>query len=243
MSGAEFAASVGWNTLRHVWDDVADPDMRTIYRAYHRALGLKGRVAVIAVDLYNKAFEGGPLPPSELQETYPSSCGKYAHAAVDPIARVFAAARRIATPVIHVTANAASGSITATNRRVGGLDPAGPAGQWDFHPALAPAPDELVVVKERASAFYGTQLVAELVTRGISTVLVVGESTSGCVRATVVDACSNGFHTAVVEDGVFDRSWLNHQVNLFDLHHKYADVMDSATVIGLLERLPAAAPR
>jgi isochorismate hydrolase len=70
---------------------------------------------------------------------------------------------------------------------------------------------------------------------------VVGESTSGCMRATTVDGYSNGFHMVVVEDGVFDRSWLNHCINLFDLHHKYADVMTSTTVQGLLTGRPDAA--
>lgn len=247
MTGEEFIASVEWTALRHVWDDVADGDMLAIYRAYQRTLGgIKGgRVAVVAVDLYNKVFEGGPLPPSDLQDTYPSSCGEYAHEAIGPISEVFAAARRAAIPIIHMTPNVSDGSIVATNRRAGGLDSAGRADQWEFHPALAPVTGELIIVKERASAFYGTQLVAELVSRGISTVVIVGgESTSGCVRASVVDACSNGFHTVVVEDGgVFDRLWLNHQVSLFDLHHKYADVMDSHTIVGLMEQLPLVAPR
>jgi nicotinamidase-related amidase len=63
---------------------------------------------------------------------------------------------------------------------------------------------------------------------------VCGESTSGCVRASVVDAYSYGFHTVVVEEGCFDRSLLSHKVNLFDLHHKYADVMHVDEVVRAL---------
>lgn len=106
--------------------------------------------------------------------------------------------------------------------------------RWEFYPPVAPLPGERIIEKERASSFYGTQLVAELVSRDINALIVAGESTSRCVRASVVDGYSNGFHMVLVEDGVFDRSWLNHQVNLFDLHHKYADVIDSRHVQQLL---------
>lgn len=239
----ELSASVDWNSLHHVWDEIADVDMRLIYRAYQRPLGIKGRIAVVAIDLYDKAFEGGPLPPRDLQDTYPSSCGKYAHAAIAPISAVFAACRSASIPIIHITANVSGTAVVASNRQPDRLEFAGRESRWAFRSELAPVADELVVVKERASAFYGTQLVAELVSRNVDTIVVVGQTTSGCVRASVVDAYSNGFHTVVVEDGVFDRSWLNHQVNLFDLHHKYADVMDAKTVIGLLARLRMGAER
>jgi maleamate amidohydrolase len=64
---------------------------------------------------------------------------------------------------------------------------------------------------------------------------VCGESTSGCVRASVVDAYSNGFHVAIVEQCTYDRSALIHKVNLFDLHHKYADVMLLDEVVAHLD--------
>ena len=73
--------------------------------------------------------------------------------------------------------------------------------------------------------FFGTPLLAHLNQLGIRTVIVCGESTSGCVRASAVDAYSNGFHVAIAEECTFDRAELTHKVNLFDLHHKYADVM------------------
>jgi len=227
-------ASLDWSSLTHVWEDIVSEPMRAIYRAYERPLGIKGRPAVLAIDLYNKVFAGGPKPPHELQTEFPSSCGRFAYDAVEPIVDVFTTARELGVPIIHATASRTRTDVIATNRRPGGVE--GEAGdqQWEFYPPLAPAPGERVVEKERASSFYGTQLIAELVMRGIGTVIVVGESTSGCVRASVVDGYSNGFHMVVVEDGVFDRSWLNHQVNLFDLHHKYADVIDSAHVVGLL---------
>ena len=236
---ASLTSSVDWDNVPHVWEDIIDEPMRSIYSAYRRPLGIAGRTAVLAIDLYNKVFAGGDRPPHELQAEFPSSCGKFAHAAVDPIASVFATARDNGIPILHATASRLASGIVATNRRPGGGSAFEGSSQWEFYPALAPAGGEVIIEKERASSFYGTPLLTQLISRGIDTIIVVGESTSGCVRASVVDAYSNGFHVVVVEDGVFDRSWLNHQVNLFDLHHKYADVLPASTVIGLLQEQAA----
>jgi len=129
---------------------------------------------------------------------------------------------------VHVTASRST-TVAATKRK---LEDA--SGAYDFHPDCKPAHGEIVVEKERAGAFYGTQCLAELVQRGVDTVIVLGETTSGCVRASVIGAYSNGFHVVVVENAVFDRSWLNHCVNLFAMHHKYADVPASDTLLQLL---------
>ena len=83
----------------------------------------------------------------------------------------------------------------------------------------------MVIFKERASGFFGTPLVAHLTQLGCDSLIVCGESTSGCVRASCVDGYSLGYHVSVVEECVFDRSPLSHKVNLFDMHHKYTDVM------------------
>ena len=83
----------------------------------------------------------------------------------------------------------------------------------------------MVIFKERASGFFGTPLVAHLTQLGVDSLIVCGESTSGCVRASCVDGYSLGYHVSIVEECVFDRSILSHKVNLFDLHHKYSDVM------------------
>ena len=102
---------------------------------------------------------------------------------------------------------------------------------------LAPMPGELVVYKERASGFFGTPLIAHLRKAGADSLIICGESTSGCVRASTVDAYSYGFHNVVVEECTYDRSMLSHKVNLFDLHHKYADVMHVDEVIEHLNGL------
>ena len=228
--------TIAWDAEPHVWDDVADDAMRTIYQAYSRRLGIGARPAVLAVHLYKMAFAGDPVPPEQQQDRYPSSCGIYAHDAIAPIASLFATARSIDVPVVHVTGGKLRHS-RSTDRRI--MDDSGDA--WEFQPECAPLPGEVIVEKYRASGFHGTTLVSELVRRQIDTLVVVGESTSGCMRATTVDGYSNGFHMVVVEDGVFNRSWLTHCINLFDLHHEYADVMTSRTVQGLLTGRPATA--
>ena len=96
---------------------------------------------------------------------------------------------------------------------------------YAFLPSLAPVDGELVCRKSRASAFYGTPVSTWLRQLDVDTLFVAGESTSGCVRASVVDAYSLGLKTAVVEEAVFDRSTLSHKVNLFDMHLKYASVL------------------
>ena len=103
---------------------------------------------------------------------------------------------------------------------------------------FAPQPNDLIIRKERASGFFGTPLTAHLQQWGVRSLIVCGESTSGCVRASVVEGFSNGFHMTVVEECVYDRSLLSHKVSLFDMHHKYADVMHIEEVVSHLNGLP-----
>src|ERR1700722_15667831 len=114
------------------------------------------------------------------------------------------------------------------------LIPPDPA-MYQIRPEFKPEPNDVIITKQRASAFYGTPLMAHLTQLGVQTVIICGESTSGCVRASAVDAYSNGFHVVLVEECCFDRSPLSHKVNLFDLHHKYADVMHVDEVVAHLE--------
>jgi nicotinamidase-related amidase len=103
-------------------------------------------------------------------------------------------------------------------------------------PALAPRPGELVLEKRFASGFSGTTLQSYLTRCGADTVIVTGNSTSGCVRATVIDAVSAGFRMIIPRQCVADRVPLSHLVNLFDMDAKYGDVMDVEDVITALER-------
>lgn len=105
---------------------------------------------------------------------------------------------------------------------------------------LARRPDEHLVVKTGASAFFGTALASYLTAVGADTVIVTGATTSGCVRASVVDAVQHGFPTLVPRDCVADRAAAPHEASLFDIHEKYGDVVDLDDVLAYVGALPAA---
>lgn len=100
--------------------------------------------------------------------------------------------------------------------------------------ALAPRPGELVVRKTQASAFFGTHLGACLISRGVDTIVVTGCTTSGCVRASVIDAMSLNYRTVLATDCVGDRALDPHQANLFDMGQKYSDLVTASEIIAEL---------
>ncbi len=110
-----------------------------------------------------------------------------------------------------------------------------------FIASLAPEPGERTLRKIQPSAFFGTDLASHLIGKGVDTLIFAGCTTSGCVRATVVDAVSHNFRTIVVSDCVGDRAEGPHAANLSDIGQKYADLMPCDAVIAHLERTAAVA--
>lgn len=218
----------------HCWQDVIPPGILELYKHYKRDLFIGPRAAVLAIDLYESAYQGGPLPVEEVAKQYPSSCGINAFNAIGPTQAVFAAARAAGLPIFYTTSETRAlgkpGAVKATNRNMGAFDPS----VYDIRPEFAPQPGDTVIFKQRASGFFGTPLIAHLTQLKIDTVIIFGESTSGCVRASTVDGYSNGFHMVMAEECCFDRSEISHKVNLFDLHHKYADVMKAQEIVEML---------
>ncbi len=218
----------------HCWKDIVDDEILEIYQAYHRETYVGDNVALLAIDLYNRAYQGGNRPVLEVNREVSGALGANAWNAIEPCKQLFAGARAAGIPVIYTTRFVHTAGVHSTNRNLGhGL----PEDAYDIYKEFTPAPDDLVIYKERASGFFGTPLTAHLQKMNISSLIVLGESTSGCVRASVVDAYSNAYHVTVVEECTFDRSTLSHKVNLFDLHHKYADVMHLDEVLAHLEGL------
>ena len=219
----------------HCWKDVISPEVLEVYSCYQRKVFVGPRPALLAIDLYDVVYRGGPQPPHKLAKTHPNSCGEYAYAAIEPTKRLFDAARAAALPIFYSTGDTRAESrpnfVTATKRVRPPVDPA----DYAIRPEFKPQPGDVVITKQRASVFYGTPLMAHLTQLGIQTLIVCGESTSGCVRASAVDGYSSGFHVSIVEECTYDRAELTHKVNLFDLHHKYADVMHVDEVIAHLE--------
>jgi len=110
-----------------------------------------------------------------------------------------------------------------------------PMGAWPK--GLQPNEDELIVSKQYPSAFFGTSLSSTLTANNIDTTIITGLTTSGCIRATCVDACSYGFIPIVVSDACGDRHDDPHTANLFDMNAKYGDVVDEQEVIRYLNTL------
>ena len=103
---------------------------------------------------------------------------------------------------------------------------------------IAPAPQDIVVYKQKPSGFFGTNMASYLTLLGCDSVIVTGTTTSGCVRATVLDAFSLNYRVALAEEGCFDRSQASHAINLCDMNAKYADVVKTSEVLAFLDGLP-----
>jgi maleamate amidohydrolase len=151
--------------------------------------------------------------------------------------RILAAARRAAIPVFftNVVFQASGKDGGLFYRKVPALkcfDQGSPLGA--FPDSLRPAAGELVITKQYASAFFGTTLASTLTAHGIDTLLITGLSTSGCVRATALDALQHGFAPFVVRDACGDRHPAPHEANLFDLQAKYAEVVSEAEALALI---------
>ena len=157
---------------------------------------------------------------------------------------LLAAARGAGIPVLHTNVAYQVGGrdggvffrkVAALESFVSGRSPE----LAEFAPGLEPAVGETVVTKQYASAFFGTTLAPTLTSLGCDTVLIAGVSTSGCIRATAVDACQHGFIPLVVREAVGDRASGPHEANLFDLQAKYAEVVsldDARAYLGSLQR-------
>ena len=221
----------------HCWKDIVNDELLEIYSAYRRELFVGPKPAILAIDLYKKAYQGGNRPVLEVNREFSGSCGENAWKAVEPTQKLFAAARSAGIPIIYSTRHADTSGVHSTNRNMGRGEV---EDVYAIKEEFEPQKGDLVIYKERASAFFGTPLVAHLRRLGVESLIILGESTSGCVRASTVDAYSNGFHNTLVEECTYDRSMLSHKVNLFDLHHKYADVMHVADVIAHLDKMAEA---
>lgn len=219
---------------KHCWDDLLGEEEALLANRIDGMRKLGGSPALLMIDLYNRVYGDRQEPLAEAIGRFPSTAGPSAWDAIGPIQDLAAAARTAEIPIAHTTGEHREESrLGGSSHRSGwAVD----ADEWGyaFFASHEPREGEFVVRKTRASAFFGTPLAAWLRTRGVDSLIVAGESTSGCVRASVVDAFSLGFKVAVVEECVFDRSPLSHKVNLFDMNLKYASVIHLSDAVELL---------
>ncbi|WP_374521773.1 isochorismatase family protein [Hydrogenophaga sp.] len=188
-------------------------------QGFGAGLGLRPPLGLLIIDFVNgfadpAVFGGGNIPPAMRQSEdllalarergWPVAHSRIVYADDDSDANVFSAK---VPGMLTLKENSPASAIVAE---------------------LAPRPGELVVRKNVPSAFFGTTLAPWLTARGVQTLLVAGCVTSGCVRASVVDAMCWGFRPVVIEDCVGDRAIGPHEASLFDMRQKYADVIDLA---------------
>jgi nicotinamidase-related amidase len=220
------------------WRGVIGPRDRAIYEAagYGRRTTPGNRPLLLVIDVTYGFVGRSPAPILESIREYPNSCGEAGWVAVRTIERLLPPARALGRPVVYST----------------GFTELGVRGQgmWaQKHPRatvevptdgnaipveIAPGAEDIVLPKTKPSLFHGTPLLDLLISEGADTVVVTGGTTSGCVRATVIDAFSYNLPVLIVEDAVFDRGEMSHAVNLFDMDQKYANVITTDEALGYL---------
>lgn len=205
---------------------------------FRNSIGFGQRPAVLVIDVqYRTVGPRLPILDAIAQSGYGPACGERAWTAIDHIVPTLAAARAAEVPVLFPCVAPkrpeTAGAFERINPGITSVDERG----YEFVEEVAPVAGDIVIPKHGPSAFFGTPLAAQLVQRGIDSLILLGCTTSGCVRATAVDAFSLNYRTSVVHDGVYDRAAVSHEVSLFELDAKYADVRSTAEVVGYLESL------
>ncbi|MGY0792204.1 isochorismatase family protein [Azospirillum argentinense] len=193
-------------------------------QGFGRSLGIQGRIGLLIVDFVNgfadpAVFGGGNIAP-----------------AIARTAEVLEKARAMGWAVAHsriVYADDGSDGNVFSIKVPGMQTLTEHAAISAIVPELTPVPGELVVRKTVPSAFFGTGLAPWLTQRGVETLLIAGATTSGCVRASVVDAMCHGFRPVVMADCVGDRALAPHEANLFDIGQKYGDVVPAERILAL----------
>jgi maleamate amidohydrolase len=199
---------------------------------FHGRAGFGRRPALLVIDV-NVGFTD---PAS------PLVCGL--DGVVAAIGRLLDEARRAQIPIVYTTVSYTEGdkaTAAAFIEKIPALLTLEAGSPWvEIDPRVAPLPREPVLNKLFASAFFGTALSSLLVAAGCDSVIVTGASTSGCVRATAVDALQHGYRPIVPREAVGDRNPAAHEASLYDIDAKYGDVVSVDDAIGHLEELSAA---
>ena len=223
--------------MARIWDSFLTPRDRDVLAAsgFGKRGGFGTRPALFIIDVtYN--FTGDErMPILDMIAKYRSACGPEGWDAVDHIARLIEICRERGFPIFYTTAGKHAdgrdlGAQGAKSSR--SHEPTSIVGTHatEIVAPIAPQPQDILLNKPKPSAFFGTPFMSHLNGLDVDTLIVTGCSTSGCVRATTVDACSYNFKVVIPEEATFDRFQCSHAVNLFDMNCKYADVLPSAEV-------------
>jgi len=230
-----------------VWDKFLTPRDREVFAAagYGQPQGFGKRPALVIIDVNYNFCGDRPEPILDSVKRWPNSCGEDAWAALPHIRSLIDTARDKGLPVIYTTGGFRAdgwdyGSWRWKNSRIKDSLPQ-PKRNIDgdaIMAEIAPAPQDIVIPKQKPSAFYGTPLRSFLNLLQADSLIICGTTTSGCVRATVLDAFSDNYRVTVAEEGCFDRAQSSHAINLMDMQAKYADVRPAAEIAAHLKSLP-----
>jgi maleamate amidohydrolase len=222
------------------WDGIVSAEEQDAYRAagFGRPSGLGKAPALLIIDVQYRTVGTRPLPFWEAIKEFSTSCGEVGWDAVGRIQPLLAEFRQRRWPVLYPY-------VAPKNKKTDGgrLAEKVPAIMnisdrgYEFVAEIAPVEGDILLPKKHPSAFFATPLVSHLIDLGVDTLVVTGCTTSGCVRASAVDAFAYNFKVVVPEDCVYDRSRVSHAVNLFDMASKYADVAPVAEVIEKLRTI------
>jgi len=218
------------------WDGIvpAEEQARSGAAGFGRRGGVGRRPALLIIDVQYRTVGTTRAPIEAAMAEFPTACGEAGWAAVDRIIPLLALFRARGWPVLypHVSLKEGfdTGRLADKNPAMLGIPPRG----YDFVAEVAPRPGDVLLPKKHPSAFFGTPLASYLVDLGADTLVATGCTTSGCIRASVVDAFSYNFRVLVPHDAVYDRSPTSHAVNLFDMAQKYADVLSAAECLEAL---------
>lgn len=189
------------------------------------------RPALLIVDVVRSFTGSKPQDVMDAINEYNTSCGNSAWETLPRMRQVLDAARASRIPVIYTKGDPDYKAICGGSVKNENAERARRLHSTPIADEIAPLPDEFVIRKTKASAFFETPLAIYLVRHAIDLLVVMGTSTSGCVRASVVDGFSHGYPVFVVSDGCFDRSDFFHNAHLYDMNTKYATVVDAAETI------------
>ncbi len=224
-----------------IWDGLLSGHDREVYEkaGYGRVVGFGERPALIIIDVTYSFVGDKPEPVLESIKRFPQSCGDIGWKAIGHIVPLLSLAREKHIPIIY---SAAKPSDPPLLRKWDNLKYMPPDLERMEESKIivreiAPTGDDIVIFKRCPSIFFGTAIMSILTPLGIDTLLMCGCTTSGCVRASVIDAASYGFRVSVIEECTFDRVEISHKLNLFEMNCKYADVVSAVEVKRYLSKL------
>src|SRR5882672_5392894 len=229
-----------------VWNKFLTERDKQVFAAagYGARAGFGSRPALLVIDV-SYAFCGDrPEPILESIKRWRNSCGAESWVAIGHIKRLSEKAHDRELPVIYTTGvrradNWDSGGWRSKNSRSGEAPKtASNRDGYDIVDEIAPGPKDIVIYKQKPSGFFATPMAGYLTQLHCDSVIVTGTTTSGCVRATVLDAFSNNYRVTPAEEACFDRSEASHAINLCDMQAKYADVLPVEDVKRYLASLP-----